>query len=290
MRKFYIENIKGTRISLNGDSGIFLSEPTGLGLTLSSNYADLNRGFFRTIGGESEPQATIVGDLVFIGKQPYEDYREFVNWCSATESLVLVYKPCGSTEFYRGICINYLTKTELTSTRWLVVPASFACTTPWYRAAPSHMSMSAETGNVLQYPFAYSPTLSYSSSNAGSMAADLSASGHIPAAFVFTYTGEIINPKLTLKGATSGLVYGTCEIKLVLNQGETLEISTKYGDSHATITDNKGHVKDALGLINLEYEPFPKIPIDEDCTLYLSADEDIRGTAMVRVFYYYRSV
>lgn len=290
MRKFYIENGRGARLPLNGESGIFLSNPTGLGMTLSPSFADLHKGFFRAINGESEPQATVACDLVFTGSDAYKDYRSFVDVCSATDELVLVYNPSGTTEFFRGVRINYLTKTELTDTRWLVVPTSLACTTPWYRATPSRMSMSSEQGNVLQYPFSFTSNLSYSSSNAGSMAADLGAAGHIPAAFVFTYTGAIINPKLTLKGATSGKVYGICSLNATLNQGETLEISTKYGDSYVTITDSKGITEDVLESINLAYEPFPRIPIDEDCTLFLSADEAIRGDAAVRVFYYYRSV
>jgi len=42
MRKFYIENGLGVRQALNGESGIFLSNPTGLGLSLSPTFADLH--------------------------------------------------------------------------------------------------------------------------------------------------------------------------------------------------------------------------------------------------------
>ena len=89
MRKFYIENEIGSRLPLNGEQGIFLSNPAGLGLTLPANYADIHKGFFRDISGESEPQITITGDLVFIGENAYADYRSFVDWCSASESLHL---------------------------------------------------------------------------------------------------------------------------------------------------------------------------------------------------------
>lgn len=290
MRRFFIENGLGVRRALNGESGIFLSNPTGLGLSLSPTFADLHKGFFRAVSGESEPQTTVVCDLVFIGTNAYEDYREFVDWCSASEELFLVYLPYGTTEFYRGIKINYFTKTELTDTRWLTVPASLACITPWYRAAPSRMSMSSEQGNVLRYAFQYTEDLTYSSSNAGSMAADISAAGHIPAAFVFTYTGPIINPKLILQGTDSGKVYGTCAMTLTTNSGDTLEVSTKYGNSYVTVTDSSGNVTDAVSCLDLAFEPFPRIPIDEDCTLYLSADEAVEGSATIRIYYYYRSV
>ena len=71
MRKFYIENGLGSRQSLNGEKGIFLSNPTGLGVNLSPSFADLHKGFFRPISGDSEPQSTIAGDLVFIGDNAY---------------------------------------------------------------------------------------------------------------------------------------------------------------------------------------------------------------------------
>ena len=219
MRKFYIENGLGSRQSLNGEKGIFLSNPTGLGVNLSPSFADLHKGFFRPISGDSEPQSTIAGDLVFIGDNAYADYRAFVDWCAVSDDLFLIYKPYGNTEFYRKVRINYLTKTELTDTRWLSVPMSLACLTPWYRATPSKMTMSTEEGNVMQYPFSYASDLIYSSSNAGSMAVDLGTAGHIPAAFVLNYSGEIINPKITLKGSTTGQTYGVCALNITLSAG-----------------------------------------------------------------------
>lgn len=220
----------------------------------------------------------------------YADYRAFVDWCAVSDDLFLIYKPYGNTEFYRKVRINYLTKTELTDTRWLSVPMSLACLTPWYRATPSKMTMSTEEGNVMQYPFSYASDLIYSSSNAGSMAVDLGTAGHIPAAFVLNYSGEIINPKITLKGSTTGQTYGVCALNITLSAGEQIEVSTQYGNSYAHKIDGSGKVSDILECVDLAYEPFPRIPVSEDCTLYLGADEIIRGSATVRVYYYYRSV
>ena len=52
----------------------------------------------------------------------------------------------------------------------------------------------------------------------------------------------------------------------------------------------KGKTTDALNNVDLAYEPFPRIPVNEDCVLLMSADSDILGRANVRVYYYYRSV
>ena len=290
MRKFYIENEIGSRLPLNGEQGIFLSNPAGLGLTMPSEFADIHNGFFRELSKDSEPQSAITGDLVFIGDNAYADYRSFVDWCSGSESLRLIYKPYGSTEFYRDICLSYLTKTELTDTRWLTVPTSLACLSPWYRAAPTSMSMSTESGYVLKYPYSYSRDLIYSSSSAGSMAADIPAGGHIPAAFELTYKGAIVNPQIKLVGSSSNITYGICALNATLTDNESFTVSTFYGRCKVEITGADGIAVDALNDVDLAYEPFPRIPVNEDCVLLMSADSEITGQATVRVYYYYRSV
>ncbi len=290
MRKFFIENENGSRLPLNGEQRIFFSNPAGLGLALPSDFADIHMGFFRSIAGDSEPQSTITGDLVFTGENAYADYRSFVDWCSGSDTLHLIYLPYGNTEFYRDISVGYLTKTELTDTRWLTVPTSFACLSPWYRAAPTSMSLSTESGYVLKYPFRYTSDLIYSSSSEGSMAADIPAGGHIPAAFELTYRGEIINPSITLKGSSTNKTYGVCAINATLSGNESFTVSSLYGKCRVTITDAHGIVRDALDLVDLAYEPFPRIPVNEDCILSMSADSDITGHATVKVYYYYRSV
>jgi hypothetical protein len=259
-------------------------------MTMPSDFADIHNGFFREISRNSEPQSTVTCDLVFIGDNAYGDYRSFVDWCSGSASLHLIYKPYGNTEFYRDIYISYLTKTELTDTRWLSVPASFACLSPWYRAAPTSMSMSTESGSVLKYPFSYHADLIYSSSSAGSMAADIPAGGHIPAAFELTYKGAIINPKITLVGSSSNITYGICALNATLGDNDSFTVSTFYGKCRVEITDASGNTADALNNVDLAYEPFPRIPVNEDCVLLMSADSDISGRATVRVYYYYRSV
>lgn len=290
MRKFYIENEIGSRLPLNGEEGIFLSNPAGLGMTMPSDFADIHYGFFREVSKNTEPQSTVTCDLVFIGENAYADYRSFVDWCNGSVSLHLIYKPYGTTEFYRDVYISYLTKTELTDTRWLSVPASLACPSPWYRAAPTSMSMSTESGSVLKYPYSYHADLIYSSSSAGSMAADIPAGGHIPAAFELTYKGAIINPKISLVGSSSNITYGVCALNATLSDNESFTVSTFYGKCKVEITDAGGKTSDALNNVDLAYEPFPRVPVNEDCVLLMSADSDIAGRATVKVYYYFRSV
>lgn len=289
MRRFFLENETGARYPLNNESGVFLSNPTGLGVTLNPAFSDLRSGFFRNTSADAEPQSVVVCDLVFT-RDAYAGYRAFVNWCSTAKKLYLVYLPYGGTEYFRAVTVNYLTKTELTATRWLTVPISFACTTPWYRAAPTRMSMAGETGGAMRYTFIYDASLVYSASSTGGMAADISAGGHIPAAFVLSCRGELVNPRIALKGLSSGVTYGVCSLSETISANERLEVSTLYGDSHIIKTNAAGSVTDLLDSADLAYEPFPRVPMTEDCSLTLSADEAITGEADIRVYYYYRSV
>ena len=56
------------------------------------------------------------------------------------------------------------------------------------------------------------------------------------------------------------------------------------------ITDAGGKTSDAQTNVDLAYEPFPRVPVNEDCVLLMSADSDVAGRATVKVYYYFRSV
>lgn len=59
IRKVYLQNAAGDRWGLNGENGVYVSSLAGFGYTLSPTYADLTRGFFLAVSGESEPQGTV---------------------------------------------------------------------------------------------------------------------------------------------------------------------------------------------------------------------------------------
>lgn len=132
LRKFWLENESGDSIPLNGERGIWLIDPTGLGVNNNSSFTNFSYGFFRTVDAEKDPQQTIAGDLYFIDSvDPYMAYRRFADWVIAAETLVLVYAPT-STQFRRKIRLSYLTKTELMTQEALKVPIAMYGLTPWY--------------------------------------------------------------------------------------------------------------------------------------------------------------
>ena len=79
IRKVYLQNAAGDRWGLNGENGVYVSSLAGFGYTLSPTYADLTRGFFLAVSGESEPQGT-VPFTVYFTRNAYAVYQSFVDW------------------------------------------------------------------------------------------------------------------------------------------------------------------------------------------------------------------
>ena len=151
MRKFFMENETGARWDLNGKTGVWLSNPEGLGVNLNNGYADWENGFFKNTGSKAEPQGNVVADIVFV-KKAYETYRSFLNWISAARELVLIYSPYEPLEFYRRVELQYLTKGELGAGKWLTTPISLPCLTPWYLPTALRIALTKQTETAMRYP------------------------------------------------------------------------------------------------------------------------------------------
>ena len=83
-RKFYFRNGKGEQIPLNGENGIYASNPSGLGVDRSRTYADLGGGFFSVTYDASLPMQTPGFKLIFTRRhRQYEDYQALIRWLAA---------------------------------------------------------------------------------------------------------------------------------------------------------------------------------------------------------------
>ena len=64
MRKFYIENEQGERLSLVDVNNLWFNLPSGLGIGMHNAYSQVKQGFYSLVES-SEEQAEITGVLVF---------------------------------------------------------------------------------------------------------------------------------------------------------------------------------------------------------------------------------
>lgn len=287
MRRFFIENEIGERIDLNAKNGIFLSNPTGLGINDSSEYADIGEGFYKRIE-KKQPQGSIPCSLTFM-KEAYKKYQEFVNWCEKCTELFLIYRPL-EKDYYRKVDIQNLSKSEITLGTWMEVPSAFRCLTPWYLPAPLNLNFTSQAKSVMRYPFRYSKSLVYGSSGAGAYAADIEPLGHVPAALKIEYEGETVDPVISLKGKITGKIYGETRITGQFTESEKLIVSTAYLDSYVKKIDVDGFETDLLNDLDITTEPFFRIPLSEPTTLSIKSNGSLKGKMKAQVLYYFRSV
>lgn len=288
MRRFYLQDQDGQRQGLNGEDGIRLGDPTGLGVNFSTSFMDLGEDHFR-VSERKVQQGQVVCTLTFV-RAAYRRYRSFCDWCAAAEELYLVYMPYGEQEFLRRVEIEYLTKTELGHGKWLSVPAAFKCLTPWYQATPTELALTVRTGPRKRYSFRYTEGLRYGGESAGDMSAQIAPSGHLPSGLVLRYHGAIAEPSIRLTGLRSGKLYGLCALGTSLGASDSLELSTRKGDCHVHKIAADGTRTDLLEYVDLAHDPYPRAPVSEPSVIRIESAAAIAGSASLLVYSYYRTV
>ena len=131
MRLFWLENGSGERKPLNGEEGIFLENPTGLGLESGDAYAGTGDGFFVRTKTAADKQLPIGGDLIFLKPRPYALYTAFMDWVLRSQELTLVYQPA-TQDYRRRVTLSAADKGEKARTGVLTVPVKLLPLTPWY--------------------------------------------------------------------------------------------------------------------------------------------------------------
>lgn len=289
IRKLYLQNGAGTRWGLNGENGVYASSLSGFGFTLSPTYADLSRGFFLSVGGDSEPQGAVPFTIYFT-RNPYATYQSFVDWLASAGTVTLCYDPTGNQEYWRDVAPNFLQKGELNEVGWLEVPCSFYATTPWYRPVPTTLALeNSGVDESKRYDYLYEDLI-YGEDSSSSLSGELSGGGHIPGAIEMIFYGAITNPKIRLVGNTSGKTFGLCSVTAVLGPFDRLKFSSRYEQSYVRKVTADGTETDLLDALDLSTTPFPHLPVDETCTISIEADATFTGSADLTVYYYYRSV
>lgn len=303
MRKFYLENANGDRIGLNGESGIRLGNPAGLGVRMENTYSEIGNGFLQ-LEHKKVKKEPFTCDLTFT-RSAYSRYRQFVNWVAAAGTLYLIYKPFGDTEYYSRVELEYLTKDELSHGKWLVVPCALKMLTSWYVAEPTELTITTEDANEKRYGwdeeeqdycYTYSDDLHYGSDADGLLSVRIAPSGHAPAELVLRCYGELVNPTIRLVGLTTGTVYGICSLSSEMDAAatfgptDTLELSTREEDSHVVKIAADGTRTDLLGAVDPSQEIYFKAPTTETVELTLESDAVFTGSASLQVYYYFWSV
>ena len=289
MRLFYLEDQKGERFPLNNETGVFLYHPNGLGIEYSNDYGESGSGFYLRVK-DGISQSEIGFTLVFPPStdSPYVRYRKFIDWIYAAEELYLIYCPYGSYEYYRHIEFHSIEKTEIQQDGSLQSAASVLPLTPWYLPSPINIDFSGDQENIMRYEYYYTDDLIYGVSSTD-YTASIESRGHMPSAVKVTFKGEVINPKLTLRGVVTRNEIGVCEITETFSQGDTLVFCSAEQDSYVKKIDSEGHETDLLDKIDITSNPFFRVPLSEPCELSITGT-GIYGQASMVQYVYYRGV
>ena len=215
MRKFYLE-LDGVRISLNNESGILFTNPSGLGTTMANSFAEISDGFFRRTE-KKQKQGSIAGDLTFFSSA-YTSYETFVNSLFTAKKIVFVYDPAGA-EYSIDVALNYITKTESVLGAYMTVPISFIPLSMWY------------TEETLT----------------GSSPFSISAGGHIGAAVELSISGTFMGNEILIADED-----GTIADVVIDNVSLTeINYSNFYNDCYINGTDGGGNFIDLTNRVDL---------------------------------------
>ena len=131
VREFGLVNEIGQEYSLMDiENYCLLTDPSGLGISYTNNYAKVQNSFVPT--SSSIDQGNFNGT---INSKNYDNFRALVDFIEAADSLRLVYRvpyESGVKEYHRNIKIKSLEKTEKQTTGVISEPISFDLLTLWY--------------------------------------------------------------------------------------------------------------------------------------------------------------
>lgn len=293
-RQFWLENEQGERISLNGEHGWLLSQPSGLGYTSGVSYANLKNGFFTPTTEDRPRQASVAGELVFFGRDPYTQYRFFADWILKAQTLYLLYIP-RTTLYRRRVALQYLTKTERERYGVLTVPVALYGLTPWYLPAVSDGIPSVD---VVEDPFRLDDDGSlfdedvFDTEPLYMRRVTVTPEGQLPAAFTITVEGPLTRPAVQVTRVSDGTTVGRCELAASFKSGETFAYSTVPDDCY--IEKRFGADTEPASLLDdvtdLTEGIYPLLTPDEAVTITITSDDGITGAARIEIHDFLKGV
>lgn len=283
VRQFNLINEVGQTYSLMDiENCCLLTSPSGLGFSYSIEYEQLGNTFVQNL--RKLEQGKISGQVNFSN---YQNFRNFVDFIAKSESLKIQYTipyENGSKTFYRDIDLQTLSKSEIQPNGFLSEQVQINCKSLWYEKIAQQYQISA-TANEVRWDFRFD---SYWSGYTV-RELDYINTGHIEASVEIEIDGECIDPNILLY--VEGQLYQTISINDTIEAYEKLLYSSKEGDFYIKkqLTDGTYENLFSLEYINFENDNVLRIPPNKDCTISLTAEQDIES-ATINIYVYYISV
>lgn len=285
MRQFYLINKDGQRYNLiNDNSTAFLWQPSGLGFAYDKDYMESDGFFFEMNSAVSQTPKT--GVLVFF-KDPYTQYKAFMDYISHSEGLRLAYCP-KNTWYFVDIDVESVEKSEIELNGTLQCTISMLPKTPIYLPYELNIDLSGDLGtSIKQYDYKYDYVYS-NTAVAGEIEFEIPA--QMDSGLEITINGAISSPVLVFY--VNGDKYGEIDLSSIsVGVGEYIKYSSV--PTTAGISIYSGGVEDditeQIGL-NADYPAFFMLPPNKTIKAVLQADVLTGTSAQLKVYEYFMSV
>lgn len=274
MRGFWLKDENGTVESLNGKpSGVWLTNPTGLGIDTDDNFVRCGASFFLPPDGTQDPQGVLQCDLVitpnFQYTNAYTQYTRFVDWLLSASELRLYYSPDGTlaNAYYRRVRIPTLSKGD-------VKGGGLTCPTTIYALEPWRKDIQVQNMTLIDGEYVF----------------DTTGFGHIAFPFRLEASCGLLNPSVSMTDA-DGTQIGRCKLNYSISQGDVFILDTRPDSAGVYKRDGStGKETSLLQYLYLDADPFPQIPVYGG-TITLSSDETISASgAQVAIYPMWRTV
>ena len=291
MRQFYLINADGQKYNLINDmTRAFLWQPSGLGFQYDKEYMESDGFFFEMNSAVSQTAKT--GVLVFF-KDPYTQYKAFMDYISSSEGLRLAYSPKGNTWYYVDIDIEYVEKSEIEENGTLQCSISMLPKTPMYLPYELNIDLSGDLGSsIKQYgglSYAYKYDYTYSNTAvAGEIEFEIPA--QMDSGLEITIYGAISSP--VMEFYASGEKIGEIDLSSIsILAGDYVKYSSipTSAGIYQSVSGVVDDITEQIGL-NADYPSFFLLPPNQTIKAVLQADVLTGTSASIKVYEYFMSV
>lgn len=291
MRQFYLINADGQKYNLINDmTRAFLWQPSGLGFQYDKDYMESDGFFFEMNSAVSQTAKT--GVLVFF-KDPYTQYKAFMDYVSSSEGLRLAYSPKGNTWYYVDIDIEYVEKSEILENGTLQCSISMLPKTPMYLPYELNIDLSGDLGSsIKQYGgvnYAYKYDYTYSNTAvAGEIEFEIPA--QMDSGLEITIYGAISSP--VMEFYASGEKIGEIDLSSIsVLAGDYVKYSSipTSAGIYQSVSGVVDDITEQIGL-NADYPSFFLLPPNQTIKAVLQADVLTGTSASIKVYEYFMSV
>lgn len=271
IRTFTLINEYGQTYALNDVRTGFLMNPSGLGYAINRNYTLFGSEWIKS--DDQIEQTTITGTIVFGSDNPYQRAHEFVEFVMTSSDLTLSYQTDAGT-YYKDVDINRYSKTEIGAANTLQCEVELTPKTLWYLPNNQIIKLETVAGTGLRFTFKLPNRWMNYTNGTATVVND----GHVPAPFKATIEGAISNPSIVL--LQNGEEVARLDVTAEIDEGETLEYSSKDGNVYLYVDDGNGNRTDLATSLDITNDNIFKIPIGT-YQLKLEADSQITSATFV---------